>query len=138
MSAISDAAIDLLVEHFSTMPSPFSLIAFQQLGGAVGRVSSEATAFYHREARYEWFVQSAWEDAAANDANIEWARAVAEAMEPFTTGQGYVNHLGPEAMEGAARLRLAYGLHYERLVALKNQYDPTNLFRLNANIKPTV
>ncbi len=135
---ISDAAIDLLVEHFATVPSPFSLIAFQQLGGAVGRVGSKATAFYHREARYEWFVQSAWEDPGENAANIQWTRALAEAMEPCTTGRGYVNHLGPEAMEGAASLRSAYGPHYESLVALKNQYDPTNLFRLNANITPTV
>ena len=138
VSAISDAAIDLLVEHFATVPSPFSLIAFQQLGNAVCRVRSAATAFFHRDARYEWFVQSAWEDPTANEVNIKWARALAEAMEPFTTGHGYVNHLGPEATEGSARLRSAYGPPYERLVALKNQYDPTNLFRLNANIKPTV
>jgi FAD/FMN-containing dehydrogenase len=59
-------------------------------------------------------------------------------MQPFATGGVYVNYLGQEADEGAERLKAAYGPEkYQRLVALKNQYDPTNLFRLNQNIKPT-
>ena len=55
-------------------------------------------------------------------------------MEPFTTGGVYVNYLGDE---GADRVKAAYGANYERLVALKNKYDPANLFRLNQNIRPT-
>jgi hypothetical protein len=136
VTEISDAAIATLVEHFAAMPSPFSLIAFQQLGSAAGRVHSEATAFYHRAARYEWFGQSAWDSAADTEVNVQWARALGEAMQPFTTGRGYVNHLGPAATEGMANIRAAYGPNYDRLVGLKNTYDPTNLFRLNANIPP--
>jgi FAD/FMN-containing dehydrogenase len=83
-------------------------------------------------------VQAAWSDPADDDGNIRWARAVAGAMLQFTTGRGYVNHLGPEAVEGLEPIRAAYGPNYDRLVALKNRYDPTNLFRLNPNIKPTV
>jgi hypothetical protein len=134
---ISDAAIDTLVEHFATIPSPFALIAFQQLGNAACRVPPEATAFYNRAARYEWFGQSAWDDPADTEVNVQWARTLGEAMQPCTTGRGYVNHLGPEAIEGMASIRAAYGPNYDRLVALKNTYDPTNLWRLNANIKPT-
>ena len=138
VEAISDVAIETLVGHFAAVPSPFSLIAFQQLGNAARRVSPGATAFYHRGAMYEWFAQAAWPDPADDARNIRWARAVAEAMLPLTTGRGYVNHLGPEAVEGMEPIRAAYGPSYDRLVALKNRYDPTNLFRLNPNLKPTI
>ena len=58
-------------------------------------------------------------------------------MQPFSTGGVYVNYLGREADEGTERIRAAYGDEkYRRLAALKNRYDPTNLFRLNQNIKP--
>ena len=71
-------------------------------------------------------------------ANIRWAREVAEAMRPFTTGSDSVNHVGLEAQEGIDRIKAAFGANYDRLVALKNKYDPTNLFRHNQNIRPTV
>jgi hypothetical protein len=65
-------------------------------------------------------------------------RETAEAIEPFIMGGGYINVLGREAEEGVDRIRAAFGENYERLVALKNKYDPTNLFRHNQNIKPAV
>jgi FAD/FMN-containing dehydrogenase len=133
---ISDAAIDTLVAHFASVPSPFSLVAFQQLGNAARQVNPAATALYHRAAQYEWVVQSAWDHPAEDAVNIRWARALGQAMQSLTTGRGYVNHLGAE--EGAVPIGAAYGPNYERLVALKNTYDPTNLFRLNPNITPTV
>ena len=77
-------------------------------------------------------------DPAADDVNIRWTRELAEVMRPFTTGRDYVNQIGIEADEGAERIKAAYGENYERLVALKNKYDPTNLFRHNQNIKPTM
>jgi FAD/FMN-containing dehydrogenase len=135
---ISDAAIDMLIAAFATVPSPYSHITFQQLGNAARRVHPDATAFGHRQAQYEWFAQSAWSDPTADTVNIHWTRALAQTMQPFTSGRGYVNHLGPEALEGTESIRAAYGPNYDRLVALKNRYDPTNLFRLNPNIKPTV
>ena len=75
-----------------------------------------------------------WDEGKANT-HIEWARTFWTAMEPFATSGVYVNYLGNE---GEGRIRASYGANYERLVALKNKYDPTNLFRLNQNIKPTV
>jgi len=69
---------------------------------------------------------------------VRWARKLWEAMQPGVIGSIYVNHLGQEADEGIERVKAAYGAEkYDRLVALKNTYDPTNLFRLNQNIKPT-
>ena len=138
MQRISDGAIDTLIERFATVPSPLSLVYFQQLGKAANRVSATATAFSHRDALCEWGCDAVWLDPAADGVHIQWTRALAEAMRPFTTGSDYVNHIGLETDEGAERIRAAYGANYERLVTLKNTYDPTNLFRHNQNIKPTV
>jgi FAD/FMN-containing dehydrogenase len=77
-------------------------------------------------------------DPADAARNIPWTRTLAETMHRFTTGRASINTLGLEAEEGADRIKAAYGPHYERLVALRNPYDPTNLFRHNQNIKPTV
>jgi FAD/FMN-containing dehydrogenase len=135
---ISDEMIDTLVEHFRVAPSPMSMVYFQQLGKAANRVDATATAFSHRDALCEWGCDAVWLDPAEDAANIRWAREVAEAMRPFTTGSDYVNHIGLEAEEGTDRIKAAFGANYDRLVALKNRYDPTNLFRHNQNIKPTV
>jgi FAD/FMN-containing dehydrogenase len=73
----------------------------------------------------------------ADDVNVWWTRELAQVMRPFTTGSDYVNQIGVESEEGSERIKAAYGAHYERLVAVKNKYDPTNLFRHNQNIRPT-
>ena len=85
----------------------------------------------------EWNCRATWLDPAEDSRNVAWARELAEAMLPHSTGGEYVNHLGLEADEGSGRIKAAYGANYRRLVALKNKYDPTNLFRHNQNIKPT-
>jgi FAD/FMN-containing dehydrogenase len=79
---------------------------------------------------------SMWLDPAAHEANTQWTRQFAEAMHPFTTSRAYINHMGMAAEEGEERIKAAYGMNYQRLVDLKNKYDPTNLFRHNQNIKP--
>ncbi len=71
--------------------------------------------------------------AAESDANLKWARACCRSAAPFLEESAYVNYLGDE---GRARVRAAYGPNYERLVAIKRKYDPTNFFRLNQNINP--
>jgi FAD/FMN-containing dehydrogenase len=138
MNRISDEAIDALVERFAAIPSPLSFVFFQQLGNAANRVDAAATAFSHRDALCEWGCLSSWLDPAADDVNIQWTRDLAEVMRPFTTGSDYINQIGLETDEGAERIKAAYGANYERLVALKNDYDPTNLFRHNQNIKPII
>ena len=138
MQSISDEAIETLVSYCEAVPSPLSQIGFQQLGNTANRVGSEDTAFCHREARYELMMLSMWLDPAVYAVNAKWTRQLAEAMQPFTTGRAYINQMGMEAEEGADRIKAAYGPNYDRLVALKNKYDPTNLFCHNQNIKPTV
>jgi FAD/FMN-containing dehydrogenase len=138
MTAISDEAIDLLVANFAHVTSPLSWVLFEQMGGATSRRATDANAFSHREAQYQLVIVSAWREAGGSERHIQWVRETAEAMEPFITGGSYINVLGREAEEGVDRIRAAFGEHYARLVALKNKYDPTNLFRHNQNIKPTV
>ncbi len=137
LKEISDEAIDTMVTYCANRPSPMchGLIE-HQLGGAVSRVAREATAFNHRDVQYSFMSLGVCTDPAESEKCIQWARKFWEAMQPFSSGGVYVNYLG---QEGAERVRAAYGAQkYERLVALKNKYDPTNLFRLNQNIKPTI
>jgi hypothetical protein len=101
-------------------------------GGVFAAMGASETAFSHRSAMG---YLSSWIDPAEDDVNIRWTCELSEALH---LGQGRVNQIGLETDEGSERIKAAYGANYERLVGLKNKYDPTNLFRHNQNIKPTV
>jgi FAD/FMN-containing dehydrogenase len=136
LQALSDDAIATMVEHFATVPTPQTHIVIEHLGGAVRRSGPDDTAVAYREAPYNMLTVGIWEDPVADAQNIRWARALWERMQPFSAGGAYINYMGDE---GEDRVRAAYSpAKYERLVGLKNRYDPTNMFRLNQNIKPTV
>ena len=136
LPGFSDEAIETIAAHGAAITSPLSLAAFFHLGGAVSRVDEDASAFSHREAAFALNIQAAWLDPAESDRHIGWTRDFWRAIQPYSTGGVYVNFLSED--EGQDRVKAAYGAaKYERLVALKNKYDPTNLFRLNQNIKPT-
>ncbi len=138
LRGLDDKAIEIIVDHVRNAPSPSSAVAIEQLGGAVSRVGMDDTAFNHRGARYSLLIVGMWPDSSAKDENVNWVRGLRDALEPYSSGGVYVNYLGQEADEGPERIKAAYGSEkYERLVALKNKYDPTNLFRLNQNIRPT-
>ena len=133
LQALTAEAIEVFVEYLTRMPSAMSGIGLQQLHGAASRVSPDDTAFPHRFEFWDVPILSQWADAAESDRNINWARDAWTALQPFSEQGVYVNNLG---VEGEDRVRSAYGANYERLVALKDAYDPTNFFRLNHNIKP--
>jgi hypothetical protein len=138
LGQISDEAIDTIVHYCANRPSPMchGLIE-HQLGGAVNRIGNDETAFNHRNLEYSFMSIGQCADANETEACVRWARKFWEAMQPYSTGGVYVNYLGRESDEGADRVKAAYGPEkYQRLVALKNKYDPTNLFRLNQNIRP--
>jgi FAD/FMN-containing dehydrogenase len=133
---LSDDAIDIMVERYMRVPAPFSHIVVEHMSGAVSRMDPQATAYNYRDAQYNFLIVGIWPEAADDDRNIQWVRGLWQALQPFSTGHIYVNY---ESDVGADRVQAAYGAaKYERLVALKNAYDPTNFFRLNQNIKPTV
>ncbi len=131
-SPIDDNAIEVLAELASRRPCPLTPVVLQQMHGAASRVDPTATAFPHRHSQYDMMFLSQWVDAADADKNISWTRESWEAMKPFTNGV-YVNNLGEEEDDV---VRDAYGANYERLVALKKKFDPTNFLRLNQNIAP--
>ena len=132
---MSDEMIDTALGYLETLPDPQSDVFFAQLGGAQSRVSDDATAYQGRSAEYVLNVHGRWSDASQDESCIAWCRDLWNAMGQYATGEAYVNFMTEE--EGA-RLESAYGSSYQRLVELKNRYDPTNLFRLNQNIPPTV
>jgi FAD/FMN-containing dehydrogenase len=134
LEEIADDAIEATVSHFASVPSPKSVLVFQQYGGAVSRVAETETAYRHRHAQYDNFPTSIWTDSQESEVHREWVREWWDMMSPFSIGAEYVNNLGEE---GEDRVRAAYGDNYERLVTLKHKYDPTNFFRLNANIQPS-
>jgi FAD/FMN-containing dehydrogenase len=136
LKGLSDEALDTMVSHFSAVPSPLSAVVVEHLGGATSRVGRDETSFNLRDGQHNLVIVARWSDPAEADKNIRWARDLWEAMQPFSAGAVYVNYLGGD--ESDTRLRAAYGAAHSRLVALKNKYDPTNFFRLNHNIVPTV
>jgi FAD/FMN-containing dehydrogenase len=132
---LTDEAIDAIVAQYRATPSPLALVIVEQLGGAVGRVGRDATSFSLRDDDFHLVLMARWTDPADSGTNVRWARAFAAALRPFATGAGYVNALSEDDGD---RLEAVYGPEtYRRLIALKDQYDPTNLFRINQNIRPT-
>lgn len=135
LDELEDDAIDTLIDRAGRMTSPLSLATLQHYRGAVSRVDSDATAYSYRNAAFAVTLGAAWTDASEDDTHVAWSRDFYTAMLPLSHGV-YMNFMGMG--EGEDRVRAAYGEKtYERLVALKNRYDPTNLFRVNHNIRPT-
>jgi FAD binding domain/Berberine and berberine like len=132
---ITDQAIDVLLAAYATAPSSGSLLVFQQVGGAIARVPKSETPYVNRDALYDCFPISIWDNPADDEAQIRWARDLWDAIRPFSAGGVYANNLGDE---GTDRVQAAYGENYPRLAALKSKYDPTNFFRLNQNIRPAL
>jgi FAD/FMN-containing dehydrogenase len=130
---ITGAAIDAFLQAYDSAPSRMALAVLQQVGGRISEVPASATAYAGRDAAYDCFPVSIWDDPADDEANVRWARDMWTAMKPFSMGAVYVNNLGEE---GEDRVKAAYGPNYERLKMLKNKYDPANLFRMNQNIRP--
>ena len=138
LKEINDGVIDAMEAYCAKRPTSMchGLIE-HQLGGAVSRIDRDATAFNFRDVEYSFM--SVGQAASPTDAEsiTRWAYDFWNAMQPYSTDGVYVNYLGHEADEGLDRIKAAYGPEkYQRLSALKIKYDPTNLFRLNQNIKP--
>ncbi len=134
LPALDNQALQVLAESFATLPNPLCEIHVQHLGGAVGRVPAPDTAYALREQEFIVNVIARTPDASGFEQVIAWARGVTTALGP--DANTYVNFTGDA---DPALVRASYPpATYQRLVELKNRYDPTNLFRLNQNITPTV
>jgi len=136
VSGLSEEAIERLVAHAEVAPSDHSTIDVWYQGGAMGRVGAQESAFGERSAPYLLGIESNWEEPEEDGSNVAWAREVVGDMRRFSGGGIYLNFPG-FLEEGQEMMKDAYGENYGRLVALKDEYDPENLFRTNQNIKPT-
>ena len=134
LDEISEAAIDEMVARADKKPAPLSLAHLNHFGGAVARVPNDATAFAHRDSTFAFSFDSFWDDPSQSEINLRWTKESWEAMRAYSPRGAYVNFMDDE---GEDRVKESYRGNYDRLVEIKNKYDPTNLFRLNQNIKPT-
>jgi FAD/FMN-containing dehydrogenase len=134
LGPLTDDIISTVVDQAEQITSPLSSIALFTQGGAVARVPADATAFANRDATHDINIVGSWlPDDAEADRHIAWVRGMFDALQPFSKGV-YVNFTSDDASD---RVQTAYtAQQWQRLVALKAKYDPTNFFRLNANIPP--
>jgi FAD/FMN-containing dehydrogenase len=132
---LTDPAIETLTEQANRVTSPFTIVILEAKGGAIARVPDEATALSGRDSEVAFYGIAQWEDPAEPDQHLAWAREFGEAMEPFGSRNAALNFVMDEGQE---RVQSTYGPEkYARLVALKDEYDPGNLFRRNQNIRPS-
>eukprot|EP00803_Ostreobium_quekettii_P010237 evm.model.scf_43EXC.10 EVM.evm.TU.scf_43EXC.10 scf_43EXC:117102-119929(-) len=132
---IADGAIDVLVAQAEKMESPMSIVLIECSGGAVARVEETATPYPHRSARYSLVASARWERSEPEEdaRHVGWAKETHALLQPHAQKRVY---LGFVSDDGGDRLRETYGCNYDRLVEIKAKYDPANMFRNAANIKP--
>lgn len=131
---LPDAALDALMEAAAEPPSPWTSVIVAPLGGAMQRAAEGATAIGWRNARWSIHILGMWEHPEDDERNITWVRNVDLALKPWAQEAAYLNYLMDE---GEGRIRASFGQYYGRMVALKDKYDPGNLFHMNQNIKPS-
>jgi FAD/FMN-containing dehydrogenase len=133
---LTDEVIDIMVSHAERITSPLSTVGIFSFGGAMARVPEDATAFPHRDASHDINIVGSWlpEQAGDADRHMAWVRGFFDDLAPHSRGV-YVNFTSDDAAE---RVHAAYtDAQWARLTKLKTTYDPTNFFRLNANIPPS-
>jgi FAD/FMN-containing dehydrogenase len=137
MEELSDAAIAKIVAAGANRPGPLVQLLMEPMGGAIGNTPDEDSALGRRDVAWCYHALSMWmePDEATAGTHVAWAKDLADDLKPHTTDGVYLNYISDT---GEERVRSTYGPEkYDRLVALKDRYDPDNLFRLNQNIKPS-
>ncbi len=130
---LTDDAIAAHVRHGPNAPTVSSTMHLYPINGACHRVAADATAFGHRDASFSMVILAASSDPAQDAANTKWVRDYSDAVAPHSEVGGYVNFMDDD---DETRIRANYGANYDRLVKIKRQLDPDNLFRGNQNIVP--
>lgn len=135
LDRLDDEVLGVLEQFARSRPSAASSIDIWFLGGAMSRVAPTATAFANRHQKFMIGIEANWSERNDSQANIAWARALHQALQPFSSGGNYLNFPG-YVEDPAAMLRGAYGENLERLMRVKTTYDPDNLFPGLLNIAP--
>jgi berberine-like enzyme len=121
------------MEYGPKVPAVTATMHIYPINGACNRVAADATAFAYRDAKFATVIAGMWPDPADNEKNIKWVRDYYRAVHPNSLPGGYVNFMAGDDQD---RIRDNYKGNYDRLVAVKRKYDPTNLFHMNQNIQP--
>ncbi len=133
---LTDRTIDTLIDYANRLPSPQCEIFLGLLGGQASRAATGQTAYSHRDAKFVLNVHGRWDRSEEDDRCISWSRAFFNATAPDATGGVYVNFMPEDETD---RIPAAYKPEvWNRLVEVKNKWDPKNLFRMNQNIKPSI
>jgi FAD/FMN-containing dehydrogenase len=135
LSNLDKETIDIIVPLASKPPQPMIVVVIWHYGGAMTRKGNDETAFTGRDAPFLLSIDAIWKDPKDTENVVAYSRNFLDAVNAHSPGGHYVNFAGL-GEEGEALVKSAYGINYDRLASLKNKYDPTNLFRLNQNIKP--
>ncbi len=133
LRALDDQAIDTFVGLAGGFAHSGTVAIVERYGGATSRVAVDATAYPHRDAEYLLNVMSTWQAPAGDADNAAWVKRVWSGMTPFMHDRTYVNFLGTGSED---RVAASFGTNFPRLAAIKAKYDPGNVFRINANIRP--
>ena len=131
---LGDGALNSISEFAGKLPSPQCEIFIGLIAGAANRVSPDAMAYRHRDAKFVLNVHGRWDERTDDERCIAWAREFFQASAPYASEGAYVNFMTDEE---SGRVAAAYGANYDRLARIKKQYDPENLFHFNQNIKPS-
>jgi FAD/FMN-containing dehydrogenase len=130
---LSDEAIDVVLRYAGSVPTPHCEIFLGLIGGKANTLPPDATAYPHRNVQFAMNVHGRWLDPADDARVIGWSREFFAAAAPHAAGSVYINFL---TQDEGARIHEAYGANYARLLAIKQRYDPDNLFHFNHNIRP--
>jgi FAD/FMN-containing dehydrogenase len=136
VTEIPDEAVAIHLKYGESLPTGKSTMHLYPIDGVAGRVSTDATAWNYRDAKWGMVMVGVSPDPADNAHMIDWTRNYWRDLHPYSAGGAYVNMMMDAADEGQDRVRASYGTHYERLAQIKRKYDPQNLFRVNQNIAP--
>lgn len=134
VNTVPDAAIDLHLHYGANLPTELCTMHLYPINGAVQRVGSGDTAFSYRDATFASVIVGVDKEASGAQTAARWAREYWSALHPYSAGGAYVNMM---MEEGQGRVEASYRDNYPRLVAIKDRYDPHNLFHINQNIRPS-
>jgi FAD/FMN-containing dehydrogenase len=132
---LSDEVVAILEDQFARCTSPMSKLIVEHFHGAAIRRAPDATSLPHRRAGYSILIIAQWQDSAASERNIAWARETYERLQPHAGDGAYSNYMGDD--EAFFRVKQAFGVNFARLQQVKDRYDPANLFHRNQNIPPS-
>jgi hypothetical protein len=133
LATISHEALRVCQEAIARETLPGFHIDLEPMGGAVSHVAPDATAFADRDAASTLIIATGWADPRESEARVAWARETWSAVQPYAKPSAYVNYLD---QDDEHRTEAVYGPNFRRLVEIKRIYDPENLFRHNANVRP--